>query len=111
MKNAFFAFLAAGILSIGADEVKAPVTGAMIFKNNISAVRRTVDAGKLTRFELAETIVPLQGSLWFTGPVQSVIRKEGKKPISGKYPLSNIVKTFAGQSVTLTVKSGSSSVR
>ena len=111
MKNAFFAFFAAGILSIGADEVKAPVTGAMIFKNNISAVRRTVDAGKLTRFELAETIVPLQGSLWFTGPVQSVIRKEGKKPISGKYPLSNIVKTFAGQSVTLTVNQGQNSYR
>ena len=111
MKNVFFAFFAAGILSIGADEVKAPVTGAMIFKNNISAVRRTVDAGKLTRFELAETIVPLQGSLWFTGPVQSVIRKEGKKPISGKYPLSNIVKTFAGQSVTLTVNQGQNSYR
>ena len=111
MKTAIFAFFAAGLLSLGADEVKAPVTGAMIFKNNISAVRRTVDAGKLSRFELAETIVPLQGSLWFTGPVQSVVRKEGKKPVKGKYPLSNIVKTFAGQSVTLTVSQGQNSYR
>ena len=111
MKTAIFAFFAAGLLSLGADEVKAPVTGAMIFKNNISAVRRTIDPGKMTRFELAETIVPLQGSLWFTGPVQSVVRKEGKKPVKGKYPLSNIVKTFAGQSVTLTVTNGQNAYR
>ena len=111
MKTAIFAFFAAGLMSLGADEVKAPVTGAMIFKNNISAVRRTIDPGKMTRFELAETIVPLQGSLWFTGPVQSVVRKEGKKPVKGKYPLSNIVKTFAGQSVTLTVTNGKNAYR
>ena len=98
MKKAIFTVFAAALLPLGADEVKAPVTGAMIFKNNISAVRRAVDPGKQTRFELAETIVPLQGSLWFTGPVQAVVRKEEKKPVSGKYPLSNIVKTFAGES-------------
>ena len=111
MNKVIFAFFATALLPLCAVDVKAPVTGAMIFKNNISAVRRTIDPGKMTRFELAETIVPLQGSLWFTGPVQSVVRKEGKKPVKGKYPLSNIVKTFAGQSVTLTVSNGQNAYR
>lgn len=111
MKNVIFSFFAAALLPLAADDIKAPVTGAMIFKNNISAVRRTIDPGKMTRFELAETIVPLQGSLWFTGPVQAVVRKEGQKQVKGKYPLSNIVKTFAGQTVTLTVSNGRNAYR
>ncbi len=106
MKNIVFAFFAASLLPLAAEEVKAPVTGAMVFKNGVSAVRRTVQPGKLTAFELADTIEPQQGSLWFTGPVLSVIRKEGKKPVPGKYPLSNITKTFAGQDVTLLVSCG-----
>ena len=100
----FLAVLAA--LPLAADEVKAPVTGAMIFKNGVSAVRRTVDPGKNTEFDLACDIVPLQGSLWFSGPVVSVVRREAKKPVAGTYPLSNITKTCAGKTVTLTVAAG-----
>ena len=94
------------VLPLAAEEVKAPVTGAIIFKNGVSAVRRTVDPGKAREFDLACDIAPLQGSLWFTGPVVSVVRREAKKPVGGTYPLSNITKTYAGKSVTLTVVSG-----
>lgn len=93
-------------LPLAAEEVKAPVTGAMIFKNGVSAVRRTVDPGKNKEFDLACDIVPLQGSLWFSGPVVSVVRREVKKPVAGTYPLSNITKTYAGKTVTLTVAVG-----
>ena len=93
-------------LPLAAGEVKAPVTGAIIFKNGVSAVRRTVDPGKEREFDLACDIVPLQGSLWFTGPVVSVVRREVKKPVGGTYPVSNITKTYAGKPVTLTIASG-----
>lgn len=111
MKKTFFALLAAAALPLTGEEVKAPVTGAMVFKNGVSAVRRTVQPGKQTAFELADTIEPMQGSLWFTDPVFSVVRKNGKKPVSGKYSLDNITKTFAGQPVVLTVSSGNNTVK
>lgn len=111
MKKFFFVFCAAAVLPLAGEDVKAPVTDAMIFKNGVSAVRRTVDPGKQTRFELADTIEPLHGSLWFTGPVKSVVRREGKKPVSGKYELSNITKTFAGQQVTLQIANGLNTFR
>ena len=94
------------VLPLAAEEVKAPVTGAIIFKNGVSAVRRTVEPGKAREFDLACDIAPLQGSLWFTGPVVSVVRREVKKPVGGTWPLSNITKTYAGKSVTLSVVSG-----
>ena len=102
-------FCAAGLfvaLAVSAAEIKAPVTGVMIFKNGVSAVRRTADPGRDTEFQLACNLVPLQGSLWFTGPVVSVVRKNVRKPVPGKYPLENITKTFAGKTVTLILSNG-----
>ena len=93
-------------LTVSAEEIKAPVTGVMIFKNGVSAVRRTVDPGRETEFQLACDLVPLQGSLWFTGPVVSVVRKNVKKLIPGKYPMENITKTFAVKTVTLILSNG-----
>ncbi|MBQ9336149.1 MAG: hypothetical protein IJS14_02475 [Lentisphaeria bacterium] len=104
----------AGLLaavSVIAEEIKAPVSGVMIFKNGVSAVRRTADTGKQTEFQLACDLVPLQGSLWFGGPVVSVVRKNVKKPVPGKYPLENITKTFAGKQVTLILSNINGSVQ
>ena len=95
-----------------ADELKAPVTGAMIFKNGVSAVERTIETGKRTQFDLACDLVPLQGSLWFFGPVESVVRMNVRKTVPGTYPLTNITKTFAGKQVTLVLAaSGNTPVR
>ena len=106
MKKFFCAAGLFAVLAVSAAEIKAPVTGVMIFKNGVSAVRRTADPGRETEFQLACDLVPLQGSLWFTGPVVSVVRKNVKKLIPGKYPLENITKTFAGKTVTLIVSNG-----
>ena len=95
-----------------ADELKAPVTGAMIFKNGVSAVERTIEPGNRTQFDLACDLVPLQGSLWFFGPVESVVRMNVRKNIPGTYPLTNITKTFAGKQVTVVLAaSGNTPVR
>ena len=93
--------------AVGAEEVKAPVTGAMIFKNGVSAVRRTVSPGKATAFDLACDLVPLQGSVWFTGPVSSVVRKEVQRTEKPAFwPRQNITKNFAGKKVTLILSNG-----
>ena len=93
--------------ALGAEEVKAPVTGAMIFKNGVSAVRRTVRPGKATAFDLACDLVPLQGSVWFTGQVASVVRKEVQRTEKPAFwPRHNITKSFAGKKVTLILSNG-----
>jgi len=94
------------LLAAAAEEVHAPVTGAMVFKNGVSAVRRSVEPGKLVEFDLACDIQPLEGSIWYSSPVLSVVRQQVKKPVAGTYPISNITKTFAGKTVTLTVAQG-----
>ena len=38
-------------LAVSAAEIKAPVTGVMIFKNGVSAVRRTADMAATTTLE------------------------------------------------------------
>ena len=98
-------------LAVSAAEIKAPVTGVMIFKNGVSAVRRTAETSKETEFQLACDLVPLQGSLWFAGPVVSVVRKNVKKLVPGKYPLENITKTFAGKQVTLILSNNNGPVQ
>ena len=106
MKNLFRMTGLLAALAVSAAEIKAPVTSVMIFKNGVSAVRRTADPGRETEFQLACDLVPLQGSLWFTGPVVSVVRKNVKKLVPGQYPLENITKTFAGKTVTLILSNG-----
>jgi len=104
-------FLLCAALTVGAEDVPAPVTGAMIFKNGVSAVRRSMEPGKALEFDLACDIQPLQGSLWFSAPVVSVVRQEAKKPTAGTYPLDDVTKTFAGKQVTLLVTSANQTVR
>ena len=99
-------FLFLTILLTVAGEVKAPITKAMIFKNGISAVRRTIAPSAQTAFDLTEEIVPLQGSLWFSAPVVSVVRQQVKDSSPQYYPISNLTKSFAGKKVTLLVNRG-----
>ncbi len=106
MRWMFLPGLLAGMALSGA-EMAAPVTGAMIFSDGIAAVRRTVDAGEMTEFDLALTIQPMAGTLWFSDPVVSVVRREVKAPAPEGWPISDYTKTFAGKTVTLFVAAGS----
>ncbi len=99
-------FLFLLILSTFAEEVKAPITKAMVFKNGISAVQRTIAPPAETTFDLTGDIAPIQGSLWFSSPVVSVIRQEVKAPSPQYYPISDLTKSFAGKKVTLVVSKG-----
>ena len=99
------------VLTVLGAEIKAPISGVIIYTNGVSAVRRTAEIGKQTEFELACDLAPLQGSLWFSNPAVSVVRKKVKKPTPWKYPLDNITKTFAGKSVTLHLSNGNGSLQ
>ena len=89
-------------------EVKAPITRVAIFKNGTAAVTREIANPPETPFYMDCHLAPIRGTLWFTpGRKLEAARVVRELETPNYRPFSNLSETYAGQRVTLEIRTGS----